>query len=229
MPRDRRAVPVLHSGIGRWALIALVVTSSHWRTAVAQTTQTQAASTFDPTTVPAPPAPQNPLEKSFSVGSAPSLDYWTVRNSQTGVVSVAGLATDPSANALVLKAKAGGKPFDAIFVSLTFKVDGLSKTYVIKTPIPVSGGLYAVPADDFNGVLDRFKADLNAALPSNFDPEKKLGYDESVKITVTPIESVTQAPPFAKDHTPKYTTDTPVDLHHKVPLKRILSPSETLQ
>jgi hypothetical protein len=230
---ERHMVSIPRCLIVCWAVVGLGVAGGNGRSAVAQVPAAQLA-TADPSTFKAPPAPSNPEDlgnKDFSVSNGPSLVYWTVRDPKTGVASLSGLSIDPSSKNknLVVQAKKDAKSLKDVFVSLTFTCDSLSKLYFVKVPIASNDSSYTVTAEELNNVLGRLMADLNSALPLNFDPDKPFGYNDSVKVGITPIDSVTPAPATAKDHTPKYTTGTAITgIDAKLSLRRILSPDETL-
>jgi hypothetical protein len=229
---EPRMVSIPRCLIVGWAVVGLGVACGNGRSAIAQTPAAQVASA-DPSTFTAPPAPPNPDDpgkKEFSVSSVPSLVYWTVRDPMTGA-RLAGLSTDPSAKNqnLVVQPKPDEEPYIAIFVSLTFTYDSLRpKKYLVEVPIPLDKECYTIPVDEFNKVLSRLMADINSALPQNFDPKTLLDLKDSVIIGVTSIKSVVPPVPFAKDQKTTYKLGVAkANISKTMTRTHIFSPDET--
>ncbi len=155
-----------------------------------------------------------------------AIEYWTVRDAKTGVVSIAGGQPSPTAPNLVLNADPNTVAFVAVVVTMEFTMDKASKVYVLGDPIEGHTGKYEIPGDVLTRLVGRLLGDVNAALPLQFDPSKPLPLDGKAKVKVTPVLKVTAADPLSKHVGPKLELGQPVELTLKVSTRRKLGPDE---
>ena len=154
------------------------------------------------------------------------IEYWTVRDSKTGVASIVGGQLNPTTPNLVLQADPNTQPFVAVLVTMEFSSDKTSKVYVLGGPIEVQAGKYEIAGEILAHLVGRLLSDINAALPLQFDPSKAIPLDGTAKVKVTPILRVTPADPLANNGRPKLDLGQPVELTLKVSTKRKLGQDE---